>query len=251
MSDLRDVFRYMPVTGTAQEHGRGDKPYELVNNTDLSDEDFYRQMQSLQPDGGSFNYQRTRGPDSQITNDFSIRSGSPLDRIQQQFGAVNFGASPYSENANGSRHLSIDASRMPGTRFGDISRVGAVDQGTDLINPSMAYDDPRYGRITPLTNIRGNPELEMGVKALMAAGTAGIGMLGAPAWASGMINAARGAGSGNWAGAAGSLLGLTGISPWLASALRMGMNYAQGQSQQSNRQQAYADAIRRRSRGGP
>ncbi len=246
MADLRDIFRYVNA-GTAQEHGTGDNAYAVVNNTDLRDEDFYAQLQALQGDKGSFQYERGRTAQGDLSNNFNIRPGSFLDQIGQQYGSVNFGASPYSEGSPG-RHLSIDASKMPRTRFGDISRAAAVDQGTELKDPSMVYNDPRYGRITHQMNVRGNPELEMGVQAAMAAATGGMAMLGAPAIGTGLVNAARAAGSGNWQGALGGALGMIpGMSPLLAGALRMGLNATRGRP--ANRQQALAAAMRRY-RGG-
>lgn len=239
MTTLRNVFRYVNPH-TAQALGRGDNPYAMVNNTDLSDEDFFAQMQALQEGEGSFDYSRERGPDSQITNRFTIRPDSFLDKLNQDYaGSVNYGASPYSEGSPGSgMHLSIDGSKLPQTRYGDISRAAAVDEGTDLRNPNAAYDDPVYGRIAPLMNIKGNDELPAIVQAIMAAMTAGIGGLAAATGGAaagqaarlglGTVNAARSLGSGNPLGAAMGMLGASGfVNPQIMQAIRTALAMAQ------------------------
>ena len=246
MANLRDIYRYVNPH-TAQDLGRGDNPYALVNNTDLNDEAFYAQMQALQGDAGSFDYNRVHGPDSQITNEFSIKPGSFLDKLPA--GAATFGASPYSEpgaSPGSGQHLAIDGSKLPQTLFGDISRTAAVDQGTDLQNSALAYDDPNYGRIAPLMNIKGNDELPAIVQAIMAALTAGMGAIAAPAAAAAgagagagggltasqgfqAVNAARALGSGKspWGSLASLAGGAFGVDPSLIQGARGAMTLAE------------------------
>ena len=232
MATLRDIYRYVNPH-TAQALGRGDLPHTLVNNTDLRDEDFYAQMQALQVDDkgvdhGSFDYSRERGPDSQITNNFTIRPGAFLANLERDHaGAVNYGASPYSEGSG--RHLSIDGSKLPQTRFGDISRTAAVDEGTDLQNPNLVYDDPVYGRIAPLMNIKGNDELGVIVQAIMSAMTAGMAALPGAAMGIQGVNAARSIGSGgNPLSSLASLAGgAFGIDPNIMRAIRGALSLSQ------------------------
>jgi len=239
--ELRDIYRYVN-TGTAQEHGQGDRAFEQVNNTDLSDEDFYAQMQALQGDKGSLDYTRERTAEGDLSNKFNIREGSFLDRVNKEHGGVaSFGASPYSEGSPGSgQHLSVDTGKLPQTRYGDISRTAAVDKGTKLRDPSMVYDDPVYGKITPLMNVTSDQEW-LG-PALMAAASMGMGSLMAPAVGAvaansfnvgraglAAVNAARSLGGGDYLGAAGSLLGVVpGVSPTVASLARAGLAGARG-----------------------
>jgi hypothetical protein len=116
----------------------------------------------------------------------------------------------------------------------------------------MVYDDPRYGKVTPLMNVQGNDELTMATQAMMAAATGGMAMLGAPALAMSGINAARSFGSGNLGGGLGALIGMIpGMSPLLASALRAGIG-ASGIGQPSRPSQADLAAAMRRTQGtGP
>lgn len=151
-------------------------------------------------------------------------------------GAVSYGGK--GPNGAGENRFEIDAAKLPQTRFGGVTRTAAVDDSSRLFNPRLQYDDPNYGRITPIWNLDTRNALNDFVAlAAPAAAMAGIGALGMPALAGQVVGLARGLGSGqglNIGSLAGMLGGALGLPTWATSIGRT----------------ALAAALRQRSKGG-
>jgi hypothetical protein len=181
---LREIFRYTPGA-SARHDGKNmigvDNPYAQVNNTDSSDDDFYRTALE------NSSFQRTASPyssDSAQHDPWSIKKGSFLDRLNQEHGA-GFGLGvPYSD---GKTALQGDWSKLPKTAFGTVDKVMPVEKHNmkNLKNPALVYNDPVYGVITPMSNWKSTNEwlgptlmsvVGAGMGGLM--GAAGAGMSG-------------------------------------------------------------------------
>lgn len=244
MSALRDIFRYVNPGTVFQK----DDPYGRPNNSDMSDADFRR---SVFGDDSAFELVPSQYS-SPTAGDggWRVREGSFLDRLGKDYGG-SFQFGPNHLNTADKHSLQIDAGKLPSTKFGPIDRVAAIDDKTPLRNPTATDNDPNYGRITPLMNLRGNPELEAFTKLVMAAGTAGIGAM-AGGLGPGLVNAARSAGSGNYGGALGGLAGMIpGIGPMLGGLLRAGLGqFGQQRRRAPSRQQQMLAAYLRQRRGG-
>lgn len=123
----------------------------------------------------------------------------------------------------GASSFIVDPSKFPTTRFGDVTRTAPVDENSDLLNPRLVYDDPNYGRITLLANLKPDKVNNMASAAIMAALMAGMGGIGMPSWATSGAGLARGVGSGQGlnfgtlAGMIGSALGMPAWARTLAS----------------------------------
>lgn len=157
--NLRDIYRYF---GGGLNTG-SDRPWDFANTSEMSDADFYSNILN---NNSSFSYSPSdRGPS------FNIRPDSFLGRLNQQYGdTVGF---------NDPRSLYINYQNLPRTRFGGVDRTAPVEQGSKLINPYLVYEDPNYGRITPMGNVRtGNEWLGPTLMALVGAG---MGSLAGPA----------------------------------------------------------------------
>lgn len=126
--------------------------------------------------------------------------------------------------------FSVDPTKLPETRFGGVLNSHRVDPTTRLRNPAMVYDDPNYGRITDARNINTESWSDYFGPAIMAAATAGMGALGAPTLATGLIGAARGVGEGGLRGGAGGIAGilgnLAGLPSWATGLGRIALSNA-------------------------
>lgn len=118
---------------------------------------------------------------------------------------------PQSPNGEGSGgwFFDVDGSKLPQTRFGDITRAAPVHQGhTDLYNPNVQYNDENYGQITDARNVNTQSWSDMVMPALLSAAMGGMGMLGAPALGTQLVGLARTLGNGG--DITGGILGMLG-----------------------------------------
>jgi hypothetical protein len=197
MADLREIFRHTPFARNYYEDGQmiqQDNPYAVVNNSDMSDEDFYRANQ-IQGTTSSFDRGRQwNGQD--FTTQWNIRKDSILDRVNNEYGA---GA----EVKDG--RLNVDWSKLPKSPLGSVDRLMPTTdhERRNLKNPNLVYKDNNYGNVTRVENWKSNNEW-MG-PALMAAmsmgmgglwGAVGAGMAGKTGM--GLVNMGRSIGSGNF-----------------------------------------------------
>jgi len=149
----------------------------------------------------------------------------------------------HSNEGSGGWRAEVDGSKLPTTRFGDVTRTAPVNAHTPLFNPALAYDDPQYGRITDARNVRPDKLNQMVGMMLPSLAMSGIGALAAPAAIAGgglfggsfnpatlgigAVNAARGFGSGGLSGGLSGILGALGSSfglpSWATSAGRIAL----------------------------
>lgn len=130
------------------------------------------------------------------------------------------------------KKLNIDWGSAPQTKFGPVNMTAPVTykdgtpiQGREAIDKRYVYDDPNYGTITHAQNIKDkqNPFFQYAGPAIMAAAGMGLGQLGMPSLASGLV---KGAGSFGNGGGLDSLLaqlaniagGQLGLPSWATSA---------------------------------
>jgi hypothetical protein len=132
----------------------------------------------------------------------------------------------------GANGFSVDPSKFPQTRFGDVTRTMRVTQDmkpSEFYDPRLVYNDPNYGPITSSANLKPDQVNTIAPQAIMAALMAGMGGLGMPSWAMSGTSLARGLGSGQGlnvgtlAGMAGGALGLPG---WATSLGRLALAQA-------------------------
>lgn len=109
---------------------------------------------------------------------------------------------------SGGWQSNVDPSKLPQTRFGNVTLTAPVSAHTPLANPNLVYDDPVYGRITDARNVRPDPINAMASAALMSAAMAGVGYLGAPTLATSLVNLARTFGNGG--NGIGDIIGMVG-----------------------------------------
>lgn len=164
---LRDIFQYLqhtaPSASTPYRFSGGAGNDAWLNNS--SD--------------WAFNVRNEGGDNAQRIEEWSIRPGSRLEALNNQYG---LNAQVVRENDQWWNRM--DTSRLPRTRFGSVEDVVPVDERTRLRNSGMVYDDPVYGRITHRSNLA-RPNAWVG-PLLMAAVGAGMGSL---------VGAAGGAGA--------------------------------------------------------
>ena len=126
---------------------------------------------------------------------FRPRQGSFLERLNNTHqGALAFGEDLPGQDPNSHR---IDWSKLPQTRFGPANKVMAVtdDMMGKLLRPELVYDDPNYGRITPIMNYQSGNDWMKNIPMMIA--SAGFGQLGTiPAMMQQAIRAAQGIGQG-------------------------------------------------------
>lgn len=182
---LRDIYDYIDNMGNAA--------YSITpNNMSGGEQGWGSTGQGLEfadpqanngADGNQFQEQYTFDPGELFRHGITLSSN----------------AGHQGEGSGGFRYM-VDDSKFPQTRYGGVSQSAPVDHGTRLRNPAMRYDDPNYGDITHHRNVEINPFNQMFMQTLMAAAMGGIGALGAPAWATSLVNMARGLGNGqmNW-----------------------------------------------------
>jgi len=97
-------------------------------------------------------------------------------------GVVRFASNAgHSNEGSGSWRAEVDGSKLPTTRFGDVTRTAPVNAHTPLFNPALVYDDPQYGRITDARNVRPDKLNQMVGMMLPSLAMSGIGALAAPA----------------------------------------------------------------------
>lgn len=168
--------------------------------------------------------------DSSSTENGSSGSGyqfNPDPMFQQGVSFVE--RSPGGGAQSGGNSFSVDPSKFPRTRFGDVTRTAPVEDGTSLINPRLVYDDPNYGRITLAANLKPNAGDRFNnafSSAAMAAAMAGMGGLGMPTLANSAMGLARGLGSGqglNFGTILGALGSAAGLPPAASMAMRMAL----------------------------
>lgn len=115
--------------------------------------------------------------------------------------------------------LDFDVTKLPGVggpgggkSIFDAGLVPVYDSNQSLRNADMVYDDPYYGRLTPVQNVnkpKGNPWLEYG-------GPIAVSLV-APYAAAGLAAAGYGGAAGLTAAATGSGLAAGAASPWWAT----------------------------------
>lgn len=214
---LRDIFRYVPSAfprHNGKDMIRPDNPYAQQ-----------RDPEKVYDDDPLTSFEYTKSPyssDSAQWNPWSIKKGSFLENLNNQYGAgFNLGI-PHSD---GKTALQGDWSKLPKTKFGTIDNVMPVEkhQMKNLKNPKLVYNDPEYGVITPMSNWKSNNEW-LG-PAMMAAASMGMGglMAGGGALAKlgvGAVNAGKQlgtTGSFNPIGLASTAIGafVPGASSWI------------------------------------
>src|SRR5690606_2898578 len=118
----------------------------------------------------------------------------------------------------------VDGSKLPTTRFGDVTRTAPVNAHTPLFNPALVYDDPQYGRITDARNVRPDKLNQMVGMMLPSLAMGGIGLLGAPALGTQLVGLARALGNGG--NGLGNLIGILGgqfgLPSWATSLAQLG-----------------------------
>lgn len=144
--------------------------------------------------------------------------------------AVTWGQQGSDNEGGGRGSFNVDASLLPQTRFGDVTLTGAVDDRTRLYDPSLVYDDPNYGRITDSRNIDTSSWSDYFGPVIMSAAMAGMGALGAPSLATGLVSAGRAVGEGGLRGGAGNILGVlgnvAGLPSWATNIGRLALSTA-------------------------
>jgi hypothetical protein len=209
---LRDIFNYTHT-------GRANLA-NYVNNSDMSDEDFYRSIQQGQ--NSDIDFHNERSAEGDLTPHFTVRPGSFLERIQQQYG------NPYSMNRrplNGESagwDTALDDTKLPQTRFGGVNRVMPVDSRTRMNNSDMQYEDENYGQITHQMNYNSGNDVWKNIPMMLA--TMGFGQLpGMAAWALPSIRGVQGIAQGQSPLGFLANMGMSqlGLPPW--AKLPMGM----------------------------
>lgn len=145
-------------------------------------------------------------------------------------GAVTYGGK--GPNGNQENRFTIDATKLPTTRFGGVTGTARVDSNTRLKFPNLRYSDPNYGDITPIWNVDTRDRLNDFVAlAAPAAAMAGIGAIGMPSMAGSFVNLARGLGSGrglNLGTVVGMLGNLAGLPSYATTLARMAASRING-----------------------
>lgn len=212
-ADLRDVYGYIDNSGnTAYAFGpneaNGDNPGWGTTGGGLAWAD-----------------QSGQGADGNVPA--SAVTFNPRDPFR---GAVSLISNSANNEGSGGFRFDVDGSKLPQTRFGDVTRTAAVDDSTRVFDPSMVYDDQNYGRITHGANVDARSWSDMVGPALVAAAMAGIGALGAPTWATSLVGGARGLAEGGARGGAGAILGalgsLAGVPGWMTGIGRFALSQA-------------------------
>lgn len=140
-------------------------------------------------------------------------------------GVVRFASNAgHSNEGSGSWRAEVDGSKLPTTRFGDVTRTAPVNAHTPLFNPALVYDDPQYGRITDARNVRPDKLNQMVGMMLPSLAMGGIGLLGAPALGTQLVGLARALGNGG--NGLGNLIGILGgqfgLPSWATSLAQLG-----------------------------
>lgn len=140
-------------------------------------------------------------------------------------GVVRFASNAgHSNEGSGSWRAEVDGSKLPTTRFGDVTRTAPVNAHTPLFNPALVYDDPQYGRITDARNVRPDKLNQMVGMMLPSLAMGGIGLLGAPTLGTQLVGLARALGNGG--NGLGNLIGILGgqfgLPSWATSLAQLG-----------------------------
>lgn len=209
--DLRDVYGYIDNSGnTAYAFGpnapQGDNPGWGTTGAGLAWAD-----------------QSGQGADGNVPS--PAVTFNPRDAFRD---AVTLSPQSASGEGSGGYRFDVDGSKLPQTRFGDVTRTAPVDWSTQMFNPRMTYDDPNYGQITFAPNVDARSISDYIGPALIAAATAGIGALGAPALATQLVSLARTLGNGgDGIGALLSIIGgQLGVPSEVTTLGRLAMDYS-------------------------